>query len=283
MDEYFKNIFKIKSMSSVISNANIVDFKNRKTNVGVDTSIFNSYEIICDTIIANRIYAPSDGMALNGVIGINTESTAATETTTIAGTPLTAPPFTQSVYIGGNDGTTWGGNTGNKNVYIANSSGTNAVTVGNSAGTGSIALQSPITYRINTLTVTTTTILSAADSGKIIFLSRANGTIITLPIASAGLNFTFIVKTPLSSGSYVIQGATPADLFYGGVVAIGVAGPTAQTQSPNGTTQYKMTLVFNDSGGQVGTEVKMVSSGANVWVVGGTTASATANGTFFTA
>ena len=64
---------------------------------------------------------------------------------------------------------------------------------------------------------------------------------------------------------------------------MGVAGPTAQTQSPNGTTQYKMTLVFNDSGGQVGTEVKIVSSGANVWVVGGTTVSATANGTFFTA
>ncbi len=267
-------------MSSVTSNANLPDFTNRKTNVGVDTSIFNTFEIISDTIIANHIYAPSEGLDLNGMIGINTESTAATETTTIGGTPAA---FTQSVYIGGNNGTTWGGNTGDKNIYIANSTGTNSVTVGNSAGTGSIALQSPITYRIGTSTVTTTTLLSAADSGKIIFLSRTNGTIITLPIASAGLNFTFIVKTPLSSGSYVIQGATPADLFYGGVVALGVAGGTMQTQSPNGTTQYKMTMVFNDSGGQVGTEIKFVSTGANIWVVGGTAVSATANGTFFTA
>ncbi len=78
-----------------------------------------------------------DVVNLEGKVGINVEqvvSPAVAGITTIAGAPNTA----QTVYIGGNDGSEYGGNTGIKTVYIASTEQKNVVSIANYQTDGSV-------------------------------------------------------------------------------------------------------------------------------------------------
>lgn len=65
--------------------------------------------------------------------------------------------------------------------------------------------------------VTTTNVLTAAESGKTFFLAAAAGFVTTLPAPALGLEFTFIVKTPPTSNGYFVVTSGGADI---GVVSV---------------------------------------------------------------
>lgn len=125
-------------MSAVTSTANLSNFSNAKTNVGVSLSTFQPFNIQCNAITANMINSDTpDVVNLEGKVGINVEqvvSPAVAGITTIAGAPNTA----QTVYIGGNDGSEYGGNTGIKTVYIASTEQKNVVSIANYQTDGSV-------------------------------------------------------------------------------------------------------------------------------------------------
>ena len=58
-----------------------------------------------------------------------------------------------------------------------------------------------------------TKVLSATDSGKTFFLSKADGIAVTLPALAAGLRFTFIVQTSVTSTGYTIATNGGADVI----------------------------------------------------------------------
>jgi hypothetical protein len=56
-------------------------------------------------------------------------------------------------------------------------------------------------------TISTTTTLTAADSGKVFILDAAAGKVVTLPALKAGLNFKFIVGAAFATDNWVIDSA----------------------------------------------------------------------------
>lgn len=68
--------------------------------------------------------------------------------------------------------------------------------------------------------------LTAADSGKTIFLKLAAGFAVTLPSPAAGLSFEFIVGTAPSAGSYTIFSAASANIIKGQVYTCDFSGTT---------------------------------------------------------
>ena len=107
---------------------------------------------------------------------------------------------------------------------------------------------------LNSEVVTTTNVITAAESGETFFLNAAGGFTSTLPAPALGLRYRFIVKTSPTT-SYVIVTTSSANIMYGMMEeragTAGVAGSTEDT--------------FNFVGGQsiVGDWVEFQSDGTN--------------------
>lgn len=104
-----------------------------------------------------------------------------------------------------------------------------------------------------TLSASTATI-GVGDSGKTFFLSRAAGITVTLPTATLGLKYKFIVAVAPTSVGYIIT-ATPTDTLFGNAVeragGSGVAGTAADV----------VTFVANQS--IIGDTITVESDGTN--------------------
>lgn len=98
--------------------------------------------------------------------------------------------------------------------------------------TGATTLSSTLSYRNLTEAVTTTNVITAAESGTVFFLDAVGGFTSTLPAAAAGLTFTFIVKTAPTT-AYIITTNAGANVIYGKTVeragGAGVAGAAQDT------------------------------------------------------
>ena len=112
----------------------------------------------------------------------------------------------------------------------------------------------------NTAAVT----LTAADSGKTIFLKLAAGFVTTLPLPAAGLSFEFIVGTAPSAGSYTIVTSGSANIIKGQVYTSDFSGTTdSDIETSGGDT---ITLVTAKS--VAGDSVELRCDGAN-WFMRG--------------
>lgn len=114
--------------------------------------------------------------------------------------------------------------------------------------------------------------LTAGESDSVQVLNVATGFVTTLPAATAantGVTYKFIVKTSVTSNSYTIQGASSADLFYGGVIMISSTADNTITAAPNGSSHYKLVLAGTTGGGLIGTVVELTCLGLNAWAVTG--------------
>lgn len=91
--------------------------------------------------------------------------------------------------------------------------------------------------------VITTNVLTAAESGKTLFIDLAAGFVHTLPTAALGLNFMFFVKTALT-GSATIVTAASANVILGQIYTLDVNSATDPDfeATPGGDT---ITLVLN--------------------------------------
>lgn len=91
--------------------------------------------------------------------------------------------------------------------------------------------------------VITTNVLTAAESGKTMFIDLAAGFVTTLPAAALGLNFLFLVKTALT-GSATIVTTSSANVILGQIYTLDVNSATDPDfeATPGGDT---ITLVLN--------------------------------------
>lgn len=123
-----------------------------------------------------------------------------------------------------------------------------------------------VTGRDEAETVTATNVITAAESGKVFFLSSATEFVSTLPAPAAGLRFTFIVAAAPSGASYTIVTASSANIIIGKQVnAAGNAGDTGTTDD---------TISFVDGQAVVGDRVDLFCDGTN-WFAYATCAVAT--------
>jgi hypothetical protein len=104
-------------------------------------------------------------------------------------------------------------------------------------------------------TATAASTLTAADSGKTIFLDAASEFATTLPLPAAGLRFTFIVKTAPVGTAYTVVTNGGANIIKGQQYnAAGAAGDT-------GTADDTITFVASSS--VAGDRVELISDGTS--------------------
>lgn len=112
--------------------------------------------------------------------------------------------------------------------------------------TGSLACLEPI------VDVTTSTLtLTAAQSNSTVLLDRAAGSTITLPADAAGLQFTFVVATTVTSNSYKVIIATASSYFIG-QVDVPVAAGTRKNFYGDGSSLLSINLNGTTTGGLQG-------------------------------
>jgi hypothetical protein len=111
--------------------------------------------------------------------------------------------------------------------------------------------------------LTAASTLTAADSGKTLFLNSATEFATTLPAPAAGLKFRFVVKAAPASASYTIVTAESAHILIGGINELEV-----DTSSDGPYVADGDTITFADGVAVVGDYVELVSDGTS-WYVSG--------------
>ena len=126
-----------------------------------------------------------------------------------------------------------------------------------------------VSTRIVNATASTLAVTEAAHDGKTIVLDLAAGIAVTLPAASAGLKFRFIVKTTFT-GAASIKSATGADIMIGHALM--------SNDSTNAVVDWPATAADtfdtidmlgtgNSTGGMAGQVVTIEGLAANLWFV----------------
>lgn len=112
------------------------------------------------------------------------------------------------------------------------------------------------------------TTLTAADSGKTLFLNAGTEFATTLPTAALGLRFTFIVTGAPSGASYTIVTPGSLQIIFGKQHS--AAGDAGDTENTGGAT----TITFVDGQAVVGDRVELISDGTNWYAVAFTSVAA---------
>lgn len=113
--------------------------------------------------------------------------------------------------------------------------------------------------------LTAASTLTAADSGKTLYLNSATEFATTLPTPADGLNFRFIVKAAPSGASYTVVTNGGSNVIQGSATVNGAAVPAVNED----------TITFTASAAAVGDWVDLISDGTN-WYVSGQGVAATA-------
>jgi hypothetical protein len=111
--------------------------------------------------------------------------------------------------------------------------------------------------------LTAASTLTAADSGKTLFLNSATEFATTLPSPAAGLRFRFVVKAAPSGASYTVVTASSANILIGGINELEVDTGDDGPYIADGDT-----ITFADGVAVVGDYVDLVSDGTS-WYVSG--------------
>lgn len=111
-------------------------------------------------------------------------------------------------------------------------------------------------------TVAATNVLTAAESGKVMFLSAATEFATTLPSPAAGLVFEFIIAAAPSGANYTVVTAGSPDQILAGKV-ISVAGDAGDVE--NAATATTITFVSGQS--VIGDYAKVWSDGTSWFAI----------------
>lgn len=126
-----------------------------------------------------------------------------------------------------------------------------------------------VSTRVVNATASTLTVTEELHDGKTIVLDLAGGIAVTLPAASAGLKFRFLVKTTFT-GAASIKSATGADIMIGHAL---LGNDTDNTvvlwQSLAASTNDTIDLfgTANSTGGIAGQVITIEGLAANLWYV----------------
>lgn len=122
---------------------------------------------------------------------------------------------------------------------------------------------------ISIIDATTTTVLTAAQSGSLVLWDAAAGFTITLPAPAVGLSFSFGVATSVTSSNHKLITDAGTTFLYGGLAMGEAAGTTTLTALGNGTSHVAVTMNGTTTGGLIGTFFNVYCTSATKWVVEG--------------
>jgi hypothetical protein len=112
--------------------------------------------------------------------------------------------------------------------------------------------------------------LTASQANSIILLDRAAGVTVTLPPPAIGLNFSFAVKTAVTSNNHKVITDAGTTLILGGVTMTEAADTNAGLGALfNGTTHVSILMNGTTTGGIIGTFFNLTCVTATQWVIEG--------------
>lgn len=124
---------------------------------------------------------------------------------------------------------------------------------------------------VTNITADATKTLTESDSGKMIYLNKASGTIITLPTAKVGLMYEFIVGTSVTSNNYKVITASSAEFIKGQLISVDTDTSNAldYSQVGNGTTHRAVTMNGTTTGGLIYTVFRVWAVSTTLWAIEG--------------
>lgn len=140
---------------------------------------------------------------------------------------------------------------------------------GNTATAAEITRACDVSARIVNCTASTLTVTEATHSDKTIVLDRAAGIAVTLPAASAGLKFRFVIKTTFT-GAASIKSVAGADIMIGhALMGNDTDNSVVDWQSVAASTNDTIDMygTANSTGGIAGQVVTIEGLAANLWFV----------------
>lgn len=122
-------------------------------------------------------------------------------------------------------------------------------------------------FGVQEITAATLAVRTDAYAGVPIILSRAAGVTATLPAATgSGADFTFIVRTTVTSNGYIVRVANSTDVMVGNALLAQDAGDTA-VMFEAGATADTVTLNGTTTGGLAGALVRVIDIASGLWWV----------------
>ncbi len=119
--------------------------------------------------------------------------------------------------------------------------------------------------RIIDITSETAT-LGRNQSGSIVRLDRAEGIVITLPAARAGLWYDFLVKTVVTSNAYEVVAA--GNTKVSGTLVAAVTNVASKSFVGDGSSHVKVAMSGTTTGGRMGTYFRAFCNGTT-WTFNG--------------
>jgi hypothetical protein len=154
------------------------------------------------------------------------------------------------------------GDAGSYALYIAATGSAEAIKVDDGAvvfdetlTVAGLTTLSTVLYKDLTEVVTSTNIITAAESGSVFFLNSASEFVSTLPTVAAGLHYTFIVTAAPSGANYTVVTDSSANII------IGNQNSVAGDAGDSGTADDTITFVSGQS--VAGDKVEVYSDGTN--------------------
>ncbi len=130
--------------------------------------------------------------------------------------------------------------------------------------------------RVINVTAATRT-LTRNENGSIVVLDRGAGSTVTLPSASRGLSFQFVVK---ANGAYVIDGGTAK---FRGVLLSAQDNAASKSFAGNPASHVKIATNGTTTGGRIGSNFEIVCDTDGIWTAQGAVVSSTTAATPFSA
>lgn len=137
------------------------------------------------------------------------------------------------------------------------------------ATTAELNRAADVSTRIVDCTASTLAVTEALHDGKTVVLDRAAGIAVTLPAASAGLKFRFIVKTTFT-GAASIKSVSGADVMIGhAIMGNNTDNSVVNWQAVAANTYDTIDLLgtSNSTGGMAGQVIEIEGLAANLWFV----------------
>jgi hypothetical protein len=112
--------------------------------------------------------------------------------------------------------------------------------------------------------------LTAAQSGAVVYLDKADGVAITLPASAVGLTYRFIVVTSVTSNAYKLSTAVQGTEFFDGTVnSLQDAAVASAVFTGDGTSHDNISMSGTTTGGLIGTDLMVTCTAANKWTTSG--------------
>lgn len=115
--------------------------------------------------------------------------------------------------------------------------------------------------------------LLAEDSGAIILLNIAAGSVVVLPAPVAGMYFDFLVSVSVTSNSHSVTTDAATTFMGGGIQQMIDTTAVSEGQFADPTSDVTITMNGTTTGGLIGTAFRLACISATVWHCNGLVAS----------